>query len=76
MVKFCNILDLGGPIRSVSCADPHLSLVSESGQAAVLTLKEGTLSIVKTKIGIMIDNDNDDNNDNTDNTDNLSLIHI
>ncbi|XP_023327813.1 cleavage and polyadenylation specificity factor subunit 1 [Eurytemora carolleeae] len=56
LLKDCDLvqtldIDLGGPIRSVSCADPHLSLVSESGQAAVLTLKEGTLSIVKTKIG-------------------------
>ena len=44
--------DLGGPIVSVSCADPYLSLLSESGQAAVITFKDSKLSITKTKIGI------------------------
>jgi len=44
-------IDLGGPIVSVSCADPYLSLLSESGQAAVITFKDSKLSITKTKIG-------------------------
>jgi len=44
-------VDLGGPIINVSCADPHLSLLSSSGQAAVLTYRAGQMHIVKTKIG-------------------------
>ena len=45
-------LDLGGPITSACCSDPHLAvLAAQTGQAAVLTLTEGQLAVTKTRIG-------------------------
>jgi len=45
-------LDLGAPITSACCADPHLAvLAADGGQAAVLTLTGDQLAVLKTRIG-------------------------
>merc|ERR1719427_218227 len=45
-------LDLGSPITSACCADPHLAVLAvDGGQAAVLTLTGDQLAVLKTRIG-------------------------
>eukprot|EP00092_Neocalanus_flemingeri_P020040 GFUD01021700.1.p1 GENE.GFUD01021700.1~~GFUD01021700.1.p1 ORF type:complete len:1406 (+),score=514.90 GFUD01021700.1:53-4270(+) len=44
-------LDLDSRITFACISDPHLAVLASSGQAAVLTLTGGQLSVVKTRIG-------------------------
>jgi cleavage and polyadenylation specificity factor subunit 1 len=44
-------VDFGSPLADVTCSDPYLSVLTENGQAAIYTFKDGKLTLTKTRIG-------------------------
>ena len=43
--------DLGSGLVDVTCSDPYLSILTENGQAVIYTFKDGSLTLIKTRIG-------------------------